>query len=380
VALIAQKLLEQQLSKVGYSQSKIIPGLWTHETRQTCFTLVVDNFAIKLTKMEDVQHLIEALKQDYTITINWGATKYIRLTIDWDYDKGQVHVYMPGYLDKVFLKFKHVAPSKKQNSRNPHAIPQYGAKTQYAESQDKSPLLNKEDTKHVQAVMGTLLYYARAVDSTISTALSSLAAEQAKPMQKMMEKVKQLLDYYCASQEEAIITYNKSKMIMVVHSDAGYCNKKKAHSQARVHFFLSNKDKFPPNNGAIFTNATIIKAVMASAAKAELSALYLNAKEAVYLRQILIKMGHPQPQAPIQTDNATAEGVTNKKIQPKCTKAMYLRFHWLRDRESQDQFKIYWRLGKTNLVDYLTKHHPPNHHTNVRAEFLTKVQYLAEAR
>jgi hypothetical protein len=62
--------------------------------------------------------------------------------------------------------------------------------------------------------MGTLLYYAHAVDSTISTALSFLATEQAKPTQKMMEKVKQLFDY-CASQEEAIITYNKSKMILL---------------------------------------------------------------------------------------------------------------------------------------------------------------------
>jgi hypothetical protein len=89
---------------VGCSQSKIIPGLWTHETRQICFTLVVNNFAIKFTKMEDAQHLIEALKQNYTITIDWGVTKYIRLTFDWDYNKGQVHVHMPGYLDKVFLK------------------------------------------------------------------------------------------------------------------------------------------------------------------------------------------------------------------------------------------------------------------------------------
>jgi hypothetical protein len=34
------------------------------------------------------------------------------------------------------------------------------------------------------------------------------------------------------------------------------------------------------------TNATIIKAVMSSAAEAELGALFLNAKEGVYLRQI----------------------------------------------------------------------------------------------
>jgi hypothetical protein len=178
------------------------------------------------------------------------------------------------------------------------------------------------------------------------TVLSSLATEQAKPTQKMMEKVIRLLDY-CASQEEAIITYNKSKMILVVHSNAGYCNKKKLQSQAGGHFFLLNKDKIPPNNGAIFTNATIIKAVMASAAEAE--SLYLNTKEAVYLRQILIEMGHLQPQTPIQTDNTTAEGVTNKKLQPKRTKAMDTQFHWLHDHESQDQFKIYWQPGKTNF-------------------------------
>ncbi len=136
------------------------------------------------------------------------------------------------------------------------------------------------------------MYYARAVNSTILTALSSLATEQAKPMQKTMEIVKQLLDY-CASQEEAIITYNKSKMILVVHSDAGYCNEKKLRSRAGGNFFLSNEDKFPPNNGAIFTNATKIKSVMASAANAELGALFLNAKEAVYIQQILIETGHP---------------------------------------------------------------------------------------
>jgi hypothetical protein len=131
-------------------------------------------------------------------------------------------------------------------------------------------------------------------------------------------------------------------MILVVHSNAGYCNKKNLHSQAGGHFFLSDEDKFPPNNSAIFTNVTIIKVVMASSAKAELGVLYLNAKHAVNLQQILIEMGHLQLQKPIQTDNTTAEGVTNKKIQPKRTKAMDMRFHWLRNRESQEQFKINW--------------------------------------
>ena len=72
-------------------------------------------------------------------------------------------------------------------------------------------------------------------------------------------------------------------MILVVRSDAGYANKKKSQSRAGGHFFLSNDNIFPPNNGAILTISTIIKAVMSSAAEAELGALFINAKEAVYL-------------------------------------------------------------------------------------------------
>ena len=192
-----------------------------------------------------------------------------------------------------------------------------------------------------------------------------------------MATANQLLNY-CASQDEAVITYKASKMILNVHSDAGYLNEKKARSQVGGHFFLSDISESPPNNGAIHTNTSIIKAVMSSAAEAEMGALYLNAKEAIYLRQILHEMGHTQTRTPICTDNTTAEGVIKNKIQPKRTKAMDMRFHWLRDREAQQQFKFIWRPGKTNLADYFTKHHPPAHHVNVRSEFLTKVRKFAE--
>ncbi len=80
-----------------------------------------------------------------------------------------------------------------------------------------NPPLSKEDAEYVQAVSGTLLYYGRAVDPTILPALSSIATEQAKPTEKTKETVKQLLDY-CATQEEAIIPYTASKMILC---DAG---------------------------------------------------------------------------------------------------------------------------------------------------------------
>ena len=66
---------------------------------------------------------------------------------------------------------------------------------------------------------------------------------------------------------------------------------------------------------------------MASITKAELAALYIMAQEAVHIKIILKEMGHKQPPTPMQTDNAMAEGIINKKVQKKCTKAMDMRFH-----------------------------------------------------
>ena len=60
---------------------------------------------------------------------------------------------------------------------------------------------------------------------------------------------------------------------------------------------------------------------MSSTAEAELGALYINVKEAVYIRQTLTKMGHPQPKTPIQTDNSMAEGVINRQNSTQANKS-----------------------------------------------------------
>ncbi len=64
------------------------------------------------------------------MTVDTEATKYIGLTIEWDYKNQKAHIHMLGYLEKAFMRFKHEAPEKNQNSPHPHVIPQYGAKTQ----------------------------------------------------------------------------------------------------------------------------------------------------------------------------------------------------------------------------------------------------------
>ena len=74
-------------------------------------------------------------------------------------------------------------------------------------------------------------------------------------------------------------------------------------------------------------------------------------------------MGHPQDQpTPIVTDNSTADGFANDTTKIKHSKAMDMRFYWIKDRVRQGHFKVLWQKGQSNLADYFTKHHPPSHH------------------
>jgi hypothetical protein len=131
-----------------------------------------------------------------------------------------------------------------------------------------------------------------------------------------MQQTLQLLDCL-ATQEDAILSYHASNMVLAVHSNPSYLREPKAHSQAGRHFFLSSNTTGPPNNGAILIIAHIIKNVISSATEAELAGLYIMACKAFYIRIILKELGHVQPLTPLQTDNAMADGVINGKVQPK---------------------------------------------------------------
>ena len=84
-----------------------------------------------------------------------------------------------------------------------------------------SPPATKGEQKFIQQVIGVLLYYGCAIDSTIITGLSSFTAAQATPTKHTAYLVKWLLDY-AASNPDTIVTYKKSNMVLVVHSNASY--------------------------------------------------------------------------------------------------------------------------------------------------------------
>eukprot|EP00804_Cyclotella_cryptica_P020585 CCRYP_003433-RA/>CCRYP_003433-RA protein AED:0.38 eAED:0.38 QI:0/0/0/1/1/1/2/0/421 len=268
--LIANELLEKRLNKHGYQQSKLVPGLWSHKWRPIWFTLVADDFGVKYVGKEHALHLKSVIESYYPLSTDWTGNRYIGIRLDWDYDNRKVHLSMPGYKAKALKQFHHKPPSEPQHSPFPTKPIKYGAKKQYAAPPSTSPLLDKKGKKFIQQVCGKLLFLGRAVDSP------SYVQSSAAPTQDTMTQTLQLLDYL-ATQEEAVLTYHASDMVLAAHSDASYLSEPQARSRAGGHFFLSSNADIPPNNGAILNIAHIIKHVMASATEAELAALFITA-------------------------------------------------------------------------------------------------------
>jgi hypothetical protein len=66
--ILANQLLARRLAVHGYHQTKFTSGLWRHVTRPIHFTLVVDDFGVQYVGQEHSQHLIYALKKNYTVS------------------------------------------------------------------------------------------------------------------------------------------------------------------------------------------------------------------------------------------------------------------------------------------------------------------------
>ena len=92
----------------GYRQSKLTPSFWARDWLPISFGLVVNDFGVKYVGKQNVEHLMAALKEDYTIPHDWEGNRYLGLTLDWDYENKVVIVSMSEYVENAIQRFHHL--------------------------------------------------------------------------------------------------------------------------------------------------------------------------------------------------------------------------------------------------------------------------------
>jgi hypothetical protein len=298
--ILANKQLRRKLAPFGCYKSVNTPGLWRHKSRPLTFTLVVDNFGVKFVNKADVDHLISSIKKTYTLTEDWTGNLYCGIMLEWNYVGRTVGISMPGYIKMKLQEYKHILPKKLQMCPYSPEPKKFGTEAQASLPHDSTPKLDAKGIKRVQKIMGSILYYARAVDMTVLMALSSIAVEQTKATEKTMARCTQLLDYL-SGHADTKVRFHASDMILNIHSDASYLLEANARSRTCGHFFMGwmPQDDEPIHlNGAFHVSTMILHFVVASAAEAELGALYHNCQTGIIFQLTLTEMGHPQPKPP----------------------------------------------------------------------------------
>ena len=258
---LAQDRLVLHLANHGYHQAKHTPCLFKHETNSVTFTLVVDDFGIKYTHEADADHLLAALRELYIMTEDRATTqKYVGITIDHDLVRNIILLSMPGYVDKAITRFGH---ANRMGAKSPllYVPPKMGAKSQDMPTPSPASLEFVDDKAKtfVQEVTGVFLFYSRAVDPTMLTAVNKISAQQSKPTKATLLAVDRLLSY-AEGYSTAQIVIKPSNMKLCAQSDASYHSESGARSRAGgILYFGTQEDG--AINGAVDYISTIIPTV-----------------------------------------------------------------------------------------------------------------------
>ena len=382
---LAQDRLVEHLAKHGYHQAANTPCLFKHDSNSVSFTLVVDDFGIKYTKAEDADHLLTVLRKLYIMTEDRAQSqKYVGITIEHDRITNTIMLSMPGYVEKAITRFGH---AKRPGAKTPltYIPPKFGSAQQETTPPPPEACEYVDATlkTFVQEVTGVFLFYSRAVDPTMLTAVNKISMEQAKPTVATLAAVDRLLSY-AERYPMAKVVIKPSNMQLCAQSDASYHSESGARSRAGgILYFGQHADG--AINGAIDYISLVIPTVCSSAAEAEYAALFLVGREATYARHILEDLGHPQGIITIICDNSCAVGIANDEVKQKRSKAIDMRYHWIRDQVRQQKFTVVWEKGSTNLADYFTKAHPVAHYVSMRRTYVvtpkaTSIKECARSR
>ena len=222
---LAHDDLALHLAQGGYHPIKYTPGLFTNKQKTIQFALVVDDFGIKYTNQQDLDHFLNHLHQKYTITHDEG-TRFNGIHLKWNYKKLECEFSIPEYCIKALIRFKHPKATKPQHSPYPYQPPKYGQSIQYAvQSIDSTKYkLTPLQLQTIQEIVGTFRFYADAVDSTMIMPVSALLTDTNNIETSGLDRRKNHFLDYAATHPDAKLKYTASDMHLWAHTDASSSN------------------------------------------------------------------------------------------------------------------------------------------------------------
>ena len=216
--------------------------------------------------------------------------------------------------------------------------------------QPDETLLDEEEKKRYQGIVGCLMYVSQVLRYDIMYAVDQVARPMAKPSMIHMVAAKHTFRYLAGTTDFSI-TYKRVGFKLAVFSDSNRANN--PDNGKSTSCYLSMLCDAPIGFKSGLQGLTAM-----STTEAELVASALAMKEAVFCSNMLTEPGSGKDFAnvPLHCDNtATLHALGNRSFSSR-TKHIALRFFFIRELVSEGRISIYYIPTDINPADIGTKH------------------------
>ena len=114
---VAQTDFKALVSYHGYYKHPNVPCLFLHLTRPTMLTLIVDDISIKEFSENDLQHLINTIRNKWEVKVDRIGAKYNGVCLIWNYCDNTLISDIPNYVAESLVRLNlpdikpHCTPS-----------------------------------------------------------------------------------------------------------------------------------------------------------------------------------------------------------------------------------------------------------------------------
>ena len=320
-------------------------------------TLYVDDLLLASNNSEAMAMVNEKLKQRFKTTDMGAVWLVLDMEIKRDLERGTLTISQEAYYKSILGRFG-------MSECKPTNTPGYGP--ELSNQQPDETLLDEEEKKRYQGIVGCLMYISQVLRYDIMYAAGQLARPMAKPSNIHVVAAKHTLRYLAGTTDFSI-TYKRGGFKLAVFSDSNWANNPDIGKFTSC--YLSMLCDAPIGFKLGLQGLTAM-----STMEAELVASAFAMKEAVFCSNILTELGFGKNFAKVALycDNtATLHALGNRSLS-STTNYIARRFFFIRELVSEGRISTHYIPTDIKPADIGTKHLNKHRFRNL-LDFIIKI-------
>ncbi|KAG9512183.1 hypothetical protein KCU93_g10402, partial [Aureobasidium melanogenum] len=325
----------------GWTSSKHDPCIFIHNGPKPMFIdAYVDDIKIFAKTDEEIFQTKALLSSQFPMTDLGPCSFYLGMHVNQGQD-GSVHLHQAAYIQQILERFG-------MEDIYPRHIPM---RTDCKLSQNTGPAKPKDFIRLYQSKVGSLLYLSCIARPDLAEAVGVVSRYNSNPNDSHMEAVDQIIAYIKATPNLGLCYSKDPHDELHAYSDADWAGcKDSARSTTGWVVMLSG--------APISWSSKRQKSVALSTCESEYVAGYKAAQELVWITGLLNELRVKDistREVVLQMDNQAALKLSRNPEFHDRTKHINIKFHYLRELNSEGLIKTQYVNTKNNLADLFTK-------------------------